>query len=49
MKSTKQQLHTEDIETYQISTSGLLCLSTFCDGKFLKHAAADAVFFTQSR
>ena len=34
-------------ETYPISTSGLLCLSTVCDGKFLRHNAASSVVRTQ--
>ena len=33
--------------TYPISTSGLLCLSTVCDGKFLKHNAASSDDLTQ--
>ena len=35
--------------TNRISTSGLLCLSTVCDGKFLKHVAAVKVVLQASR
>lgn len=36
-------------KTYGISTSGLLCRSTVCDGKFRRHRAASRVVRTASR
>lgn len=36
-------------ESHLTSTSGLLCLSTFWDGKFLRHVAAISVARTASR
>jgi len=35
--------------TNLVSTSGLLCLSTSCDGKFLKHKDAFNVCLIQSK